>query len=375
MASLTRRKSGKAPGYEIQWYEGKSRRTIYLSGRKYSRKRIEDVKEMVEVLIRYKDNGTLIPDKTVYNKLEAFPKELLLKLAKGGLINLIEQKTNQQLWDAVLNDRKKDGKPATMVSYRSCQKHFFEVFLPTDFIETITPNRLLEWKSALRVKYKEASVATHLKVVRTVLNWAVKQEWLPKSPMTGISIGRFINRDNDRIITKEECAKLLDACPNQEWRVIIALLRIGALRPSEIKLLRWRDILWEQNRFLVHSPKTERYARHSKRYVPLFQKLRQELELLRQSNAAADDAFVIQCLPKRSSMRYHTLETICNDAGLGKIARHCDNMRMSRSNEIREKYGEAKESRWIGHSKKVMMDHYFCLTDKDFSEAAKDSDD
>ena len=61
--------------------------------------------------------------------------------------------------------------------------------------------------------------------------------------MTGIPIGSFENRDKDRTISREEYAKLLDACPNQEWRTIIALARIGGLRcPSELKQLRWPDV-------------------------------------------------------------------------------------------------------------------------------------
>ena len=92
--------------------------------------------------------------------------------------------------------------------------------MPAEPIEKITPDRLLEWKAALLDRYAVASVATYLKTVGTVFNWAVKQDWLPKSPMTGIPIGSFENRDNDRTISREEYAKLLDACPNQEWRTI-----------------------------------------------------------------------------------------------------------------------------------------------------------
>ena len=47
-----------------------------------------------------------------------------------------------------------------------------------------------------------------------------------------------------------------------------------------------------------------------------------------------------------------------------------DNMRMSRSNEVLARWGQAKESLWIGHSAQVMKDHYLCLSDSDFAEAA-----
>ena len=93
---------------------------------------------------------------------------------------------------------------------------FFKTFSPSELVEKITPDRLLEWKTALLVEYAPASVAGAMKALKTVFNWAVRQEWLTKSPMTGIPRGSFVNRENDRIINMEEYARLLDACPNQE---------------------------------------------------------------------------------------------------------------------------------------------------------------
>jgi hypothetical protein len=58
------------------------------------------------------------------------------------------------------------------------------------------------------------------------------------------------------------------------------------------------------------------------------------------------------------------------NAGLGEIQRPFDNMRMSRSNEVLNAWGEAKESLWIGHSVQVMKDHYLCVSDDDFAKAA-----
>jgi hypothetical protein len=64
-------------------------------------------------------------------------------------------------------------------------------------------------------------------------------------------------------------------------------------------------------------------------------------------------------------------QTIARRAGLGDIIRPFDNMRMSRSNEVLARWGQAKESVWIGHSVEVMKDHYLCLSDSDFADAAE----
>ena len=60
-------------------------------------------------------------------------------------------------------------------------------------------------------------------------------------------------------------------------------------------------------------------------------------------------------------------------AGLSEIPRPFDNMRMTRSNEVYNRWGAFKESQWIGHSSRVRADHYLMITDADFLEATATS--
>ena len=57
-------------------------------------------------------------------------------------------------------------------------------------------------------------------------------------------------------------------------------------------------------------------------------------------------------------------------AGLSIIPRPFDNIRMTRSNEIYDRFGPFKESQWIGHSDKVRDDHYLMIQDDDYTETA-----
>jgi integrase len=373
MATLTvDRRSGQIVGYNIQWFEAKRRYTIYLSSRTYRQKTVERFKDLVETLVYYRKNGELVPDKAVTNRLAGIPAELQAKLASVGLINVTKSKTCKELWDTVVKHKANEVKPQTLTMYRHTQSIFFKLFSPNDPIDKVTAERLLEWKSSLFAQgYVEASVAGHMKIAKTVFGWAVDHDWLMKSPMRKISTGSFINRDKDRIITMEEFVKLLDACPNQEWRTIIALARIGGLRcASELKGLRWKDVYWEQNRFLVRSPKTEQHEGHRERIVPLFAELRVELERHFSLDEAKDAEFVIECYQNTAWGLHHHFNKIAKRAGLGTIIRPFDNMRMSRSNEVLARWGQAKESLWIGHSARVMQAHYLRLSDEDFSEAA-----
>ena len=98
---------------------------------------------------------------------------------------------------------------------------------------------------------------------------------------------------------------------------------------SELKLLRWSDIKWEQNRFVVQSLKTEHHARHRERTVPLFSELRHELERHFSSEKAKGNEFVIQGFQGTTWGLYNQFQAISRDAGLGTIVRPFDNMRMS----------------------------------------------
>jgi integrase len=80
-------------------------------------------------------------------------------------------------------------------------------------------------------------------------------------------------------VTQEEAKKVLDACPEAEWRLLFALSRYGGLRcPSEHLSLKWADVDWKRDRMLVHSPKTEHLEGGGDKWVPIFQEFRPYLE-------------------------------------------------------------------------------------------------
>ena len=167
---------------------------------------------------------------------------------------------------------------------------------------------------------------------------------------------------------------LLDACPCQDWRVIIALVRIGGLRcPNEVLNLRWEDVNRDLEKFYVRSPKTKRHEGKEGRWVPLFPELKEELETLFFLQESEGREFVINRYRDASQNLRTTFEKIVLRAGLKVFPRPFDNMRMSRSNEVYRRWGAFKESQWIGHSRQVREDHYLSITDDDFREAANES--
>jgi len=93
-------------------------------------------------------------------------------------------------------------------------------------------------------------------------------------------------------VTRAEAEKVLETCPDAQWRLLFALSRYGGLRcPSEHLALRWADIDWENGRILVRSCKTEHHPGGDSRLIPLFPEL--EPYLLAVYGEPGDSEYVI----------------------------------------------------------------------------------
>lgn len=376
MATLLRRTRGGSVSHEIQWYDGKKRKTVPL-GKKYTERTANEVKNIVEILLYSKDNSLTMLDKRTLTWLESAPPEIRAKLVKAGLIEVPPERTTRELWDAFLK-QKTDIKQATRDGYDYAEQRFFSFFKENELITDLTQERFEDWKVFLQKDFRstrtknslvESTVAGTVVKTKAVLNWAVKKKkWLAKSPLDDVGRGSFINKKKDRFVRMDEYRRLLDACPCQDWRCIIALARIGGLRaPSEVLRLRWTDVNWEKNRFYVTSSKTERYKGHEGRTVPLWSVLREELE--RQYFAQPEGTeFVITRYrdPERSNLGTQFARIVQIAGIVEEIKRPFDNLRASRSNEVYASDGPFLESQWIGHSHKIARDHYLQVREEDF---------
>ena len=263
-------------------------------------------------------------------------------------------------------------KQKTLVVYDYAKSWFFEYFDENELVENLSNDSMTQWKNLLLKELATASVATVIKQTKTCFLWAVKQDLIPKSPLEGIAPGNFRNKSKDRLISMKEYYRLLDACPCQDWRVIIALARIGGLRcPSEVITLRWSDVKWEKNCFHVRSPKTEHHEGKESRVVPLFPELKSELETLFFVPESQGKEFVITRYRDVDQGLAAPFATITKRAGLSEIPSPFINMRRTRSNEVRKRWGAALESEWIGHSEQTANDHYLVIEDSEYAEASQ----
>ena len=228
MASLIKRIRGKSLMHEVRFYVDGKMKTIQL-GAKYTARTATELKGIVETLLRCLDNGESTPGKRTLAWIESASGEIREKLSNAGLIVVPPSYTAKELWEAF-----QDGltvKESTRTTDDNAERRFFDFFGADEELSELTKARMEKWKEYLRKEggLAESTTAGTLTKAKAVFNWAVRVGWIDKSPLDGVGRGSFINRDNDRFITMDEYRRLLDACPCQDWKAIIALARIGGL--------------------------------------------------------------------------------------------------------------------------------------------------
>ena len=315
---------------------------------------------------------TELPDHQTQKWIIKAPRELQKKLAKVGLIELLERHTCKDLWETFMKWKAKSVSESTLKTYRQAEERFYTVFKENELVERLKPEQFQELRDKLGETYAPTTIAGTFKQYRALFNWALKKKWVYADPLEEIRRGSFINNKTEQLVPTQIYDCLLEHCPNQEWRTILALARFGGMHPSEILTLRWNDVHWSDKHIVVRNPKTRQHEGRAKRYPPIFPEVRDELKRLFEQEENNDREFVIS--------RYHgnpdanirsTFYTIVRKAGLPEIPRPFDNMRMTRSNEIRAQFGEFCESMWIGHSRQVALKHYFRILPQEIARATQ----
>ncbi len=371
MASLSVTKLKKGDSYRVIFHLCKERRQVFL-GADYTRAWAEEVCRKVDQIARSVNTGEPLRA-SVKAWIEEAGEDLRIRLERAGLIELPKRVTLDRLWTEYLSDASTSSAAATIRHKRTVRNRFLGYFAGNRLADTVTPREAAEYHAQMRQQYAEGTCAGIVTVCKTVFNWAVDHDYIDSNPFAKVKRGSFVNEANRVFIPLAWYFRLLDASPDQEWRAIISLCRIGGLRnPSETLLLKWSDINWSQNKLLVHSPKTKRHIGHEQRLIPLFPLLRKELESLFEQAEEGGSPYVISRYRGSSALLRNHFERIVFYAGLEQWPLLFQNMRISRSNEVLREYGSIAESRWIGHSPKVAERHYSVLLESEFDRAIRD---
>ena len=267
-------------------------------------------------------------------------------------------------------DSRTDAKPNTLKVWRQTITLLTEFFGAGRSMQSLTKADAKDWRLFLmKRRMAEASIRKHCGFAKHFFKQAIDRELIVKNPFADLISASIGNAERQRFISHEDIQKVIDACPCHEWRLIVALSRFGGLRcPSEHLALRWEDIHWDQQRFTVHSVKTERVAGHESRVVPLFPELLPYLEDAF-DRAAPGQVHVINRYRDLDGNIRSVMTKIVRRAGLIPWPRIFHNLRASRQTELEARFPTHVVCAWIGNSEAVARKHYLQVRDEDFSKA------
>ena len=347
---------------------GGKRRTLRLG--KAPKKHAEAMRVRVEALLASSITGQPVEPETAH-WVAGVGDDLHDKLARVGLIEPRATATLGPFIDAYIDRRRPTLKHSTVLNLEQARDHLTRHLGHHRDLRSITPGDAGDWQATLRtVGLGENTIRRTTGRARQYFRDAIKRKLIDANPFEGLAAGVRPERSRDYFVSREETAAVLDACPDAEWRCMVALARFGGLRtPSETVRLRWCDIDWAAGRFTVTSPKTEHHDGHGTRIVPLFPEL---LPHLREAFELADDGAEYVITRTRDggiNLRTH-LQRIIKRAGLIPWPKLWQNLRATRATELAQHFPQHVAAAWCGHSAKVAEQHYLQVTAEHFAKAA-----
>ena len=376
MATILKRNGRRS----IQFMDAAGNRKTMGLG-KVTQKQAEFIKTKVEALAAACITGHA-PDDEVSAWLAKRDTIMLEKLSAVGLIPKRASATLGSFIDEYTAGRI-DVKPATREVWSQPVRNLKKCFGVDRPLRSITAGDAENFRLFLvGEKLSATTVHKRLQFARQFFRAALRHKLIAENPFAEIRSNAGNDTDRQRFIGQEAAAKLLEACPNLDWRLIVGLSRYGGLRcPSEVLSLTWQDIDWANERITVHSPKTEHHPGKDTRTIPLFPELRPVLE--EAFDAAPEGAvYVVNEKFRKAAMGPRgwrgcnlrtTMEKIIKRAGMTPWPRLFHNMRSSRETELCERFPVHVVTAWLGNTPEIARKHYLQVTDEHFRQASAPS--
>jgi len=361
-------------------HEG-NRRTLRVA--ELNRRELETVGRFVERLVASRiAGGDLDPETRRW--LSTIGEELRDRLVRFGLCHDVQKKAERRLAEFLEEYiTAQQVKPLTKTMMRQSKKALVDYFGPDRLLTDISVGQAVEWSWWMRLPATrgghgvgEMTARRNCGRARQFFGHALALGLVEVNPFKNAKLQTQVGPSpaaRDFFVTREHFEALLAECPDQEWRAILALSRIGGLRiPSELTGLVWSDINWDRGTLLVRSPKLERYAGRETRLVPLFPELRRELwDLLTVRQGEGEDLgdHVISRRRCRNANLRTQFHRMCERAGVPRYQKPFANARASRCTELAETFPIHVVTAWMGHSQQVAQKHYLRVQPEDFARA------
>ena len=392
MASISKDSNGTK---RVVYYNAEQKQVSIRLG-KISKKMADTVKVHIENLLVAQSKAVTLATETA-RWLTAIDDNLHQKLVQKKLVaprkvigTLIE------VIPKIIKEKSIEAKPATIEIWRQSEKSLYLHFGENRRVDKITEQEAKEFRVWLskhgRLKdkgpLKQSTVAKRMQHVNSFFLAMKEKGDIPKNPFKGLAEKAVTNDERNEYIDEETILQVMEYAPDAEWRLIIALWRFSGLRAaSEVLSLKWEHILWDQNAIMVHAPKTERHAGKDIRKIPFFPHMK---NALREAFEQADEGSIyvvekhaplyLRGLKERTYIsRQGNLGTVFKKiilrAGIVPWKKLIHNLRASFETDLLNgkhgNFGPHVIAYWLGHSVKVMLEHYGRIQKADYDKIAQ----
>jgi len=234
-------------------------------------------------------------------------------------------------------------RPNTVRNLKQSRRILSEHFGVARKLGEIGPGDADTFREAMIGKYSSVTAAREIKRARQFFKAALRQGFIGQNPFADVKAGSQANTARSFFVSREVAEIVLDACPDNEWRLIFALSRFGGLRcPSETLELRWSDIDWDKGRVTIRESKTKT------RVIPLFEEIRTHLATA--FDQAEDGAvYVIQRYRSKNANLRTQLLRILSKASAPSWPSLFHDLRASGETELANEFPIHLICEWIGN--------------------------
>lgn len=376
MASIVSRPNGR---FEIQFKRPDGKRATIRLG-KCRKPDAAKFADRIDRLI-----GCLMLDQPVGRELaewiKGLPDVMHVKLAKAGLIGERPNLTLGGLTDYF--KQQLQGKPSTIAKYGNVIANLRAFYGPLRPLSSVSPGDADEFRTFLLTEANRQRPKTglapktaqkRLRNAKKIFETAVRKGWIGTNPFADLTIRHAMDKsDRFYFVDSETTHTILDACDNEQFQLLFALVRFGGLRhPSETQLMAWSWVDWDADNIRFRSPKTEHLPNRAWRTIPIFAELRGYLEAAWSAlgDGAPDQMF--PGLQASGAAITKRLTRVCRKVGIEPWPKPWVNLRSTRQTEIEELFGLKCACDWIGNSEAVARRHYLQVTREHHARAVAD---
>ncbi len=300
-------------------------------------------------------------------KVEARKKARAIEAEVNAGVIAAGTPTIESLFRRFLDHNAAHFAEGTVYLYDLSLRYLVAFFGKNRCVDTITPADAADWRAAVannaldigtrrRKERSESTVCRIVKEARNVFWAACKDKIILTSPFDHLEYHAPAPDIEWRYIDRPTLRKIMDKCPNDRWRLLLALCRYAGLRLGEAMRLKWSEVDWDSRRLTVQNPLRYKSTKKKTRILPIDPEL---YELLLAVFTDADYAKGGEVLP---GMAYKGLRCvyrrILRRAGVETYQQPFHMLRKNCEADWVARYPMHVTAKWLGHSPMVAMKSY-----------------